>query len=227
MRCFSLYRSALLFRLPDALDMYAANFFVRICSERAVERVVSVRAYKRIVAAKPRHYRGVVKIPRRPSELNEVPEFYVVEIDFFPERTVAVLIADYKIVEVFDARPRRGTLACVYVEPAENRREIHDSASRIQTLRRIVRTISAEIIEIEIPRISPQRPLLSIFYRSYAVVILDYHNTLYVKKRSGVRKFDKYTVKKRKLWLLNTACRPKSAHKTHTGGYTKEKQIGG
>lgn len=177
----------LLFLISNAFDMDAADLFVRISRKRSVESIICMRANKSVASSEPRNYRRVIEVARRPAELYKVAEFYVVELHFPTERTVAVLVSHNKIIEILDARPRRGAFARVYVVPPQNRRKVHYAASGIQTLRRIVRAVTAEVVEIEIPRIAPERPRLRIFDRFDAIVFLDNHITLYVAIRRNVQ----------------------------------------
>lgn len=165
--------------LPHALYVNTAYLVIRICGKRSVQSVVCMRADENMPAAKASDYRRVIKVARCPTELNKVADFDFIQINFSAERSVALYVADKKVVKVFHSRPRRRALLGIYIIPTERRREVHNSAAGIETLRRVIRAIAAQVVEIEIHRIPFQRPFFGILDGFESVVFFDNHNTMY------------------------------------------------
>lgn len=114
---------------------------------------------------------GMIKVARRPAELDYVARFELIKRHLFSERTRAVSVVYEEVVEIFDARPGRRSVVQRLIEPAEGGGEVHNARARVNALRGEVGAISAEFIEVVEFRVSAERPLFGIGVSGLPVII--------------------------------------------------------
>lgn len=122
--------------------MYTAHLFKAVGGEGFIESVVRVRRNVYLSVCNSYDYGRVVKISRRPAELNDVTDFKLVQGRVFGERTRALVI-NQKVIQVFDARPGRRSVVSGFVKPAESGGVIHNACACKNALRCKVCTVTA------------------------------------------------------------------------------------
>lgn len=150
--------------------------------QRAIERVVSVRGDKYVVffyfAARARSDSDrdgrVEKVAASVAQLNNVADFRLFERNDLGERSDPV-VADEKVVQKLNARPRRRAVARGAVKPAVQRQVVHNAATRKNALRREVCTVAAYVVKIVKRGISAERPFTSVSYGGGAIVSVNVH----------------------------------------------------
>lgn len=141
--------------------------------EGSVVRVVGVCGNIDITAPYIHNYRRVIVVSRRRAELNDIAYFKLGKGPLLGKRSDA-LIADEKIVEVFNARPGRSAVIQRAVKPTESGGKIHDARARVDTLRGEVGTVAAEVVEVVECGVSRKRPAACVFLCKNSVVSFNY-----------------------------------------------------
>lgn len=151
--------------------MYSAHPLENVGIERFVERVIGVRRNEYAPVFNAYDDGGMIKVARRPAELDYVARFELIERNLFGKRTRAVGVVHEEVVEIFDARPGRRSLVQRLIKPAERGGVVHNARARVNALRGEVGAISAEFIEVVEFRISAERPFSGVGVSGLSVII--------------------------------------------------------
>ena len=128
-----------------------------------------------LAAARRVHHDGRVKeFARAVAQLNYIADLCVERVDYFGERSDA-LVARQKFVQKLHARPGRRAVVRRYVKPPEYGRIVHDAAARVHALRREVCAVAADIVEIVVCGVAPVRPFSRVRRSRRAVVFIYVH----------------------------------------------------
>lgn len=151
--------------------MYSAHPLENVGIEGFIERVVGVRSNEYAPVFNAYDDGRMIKVARRPAELDDIAHFEFIKRNLFSERTRAVGVVDKEVVEIFDARPRRRSVVQRLIEPAERGGVVHNSRARVNALRGEVGAITAEFIEVVEFRVSSERPLFGVGVSGLSVII--------------------------------------------------------
>lgn len=122
--------------------MYAACLCEIVGRQRPHECIVGMRGHENLVLPDCHNYGGVVKVARRRAKLYNIADLQSIKWSFLGKRALG-LVAEKKIIQVFNASPGGSPVVHISVVPPESRSIIHYARACVNALRCKVRAVAS------------------------------------------------------------------------------------